>query len=83
MILTEGDSANGFALAGRAALTEVERKYIGFYTLGGKILNVKKAKKDKIRDSERFQDIIKVLGLKINAKKYDEMRYGKVIVMTD
>jgi len=82
LILCEGDSAKGMAVAG---FSIVGRDYYGVFPLKGKVLNVRDAAADKIRDNAEIAKILTILGL-VPGKKYkdlSELRYGKVIFMTD
>ena len=82
LILCEGDSAKGMAVAG---FSVVGRDYYGVFPLKGKVLNVRDAAADKIRDNAEIAKILTILGL-VPGKKYrdlSELRYGKVIFMTD
>jgi DNA topoisomerase-2 len=82
LILTEGDSAKSFALAGRSVVGN--EKY-GVYPLKGKALNVRDATVSQLINNEEINSIKQILGLK-NDKKYnnvDDLRYGKVMILTD
>ncbi|KAK3059557.1 DNA topoisomerase 2, partial [Coniosporium uncinatum] len=82
LILTEGDSASGLALAGRAV---VNPDLIGVFPLRGKLLNVRDESVDKIAKNSEIQNIKKFMGLQ-HKKEYSDtkgLRYGKLMIMTD
>lgn len=76
--LVEGDSAGGTAKGGR------DRHFQAILPLRGKVLNVEKARLDKIIDNESLKPIIAALGCGVGSSfDISRIRYGRVIIMAD
>ena len=87
LIITEGQSASTLVLKSIPALPEKQRDYVGVYSLTGKIINVRKATKNKINNNKVFQEIVSNLGLEIGTTEINDikkkLRYGNIIIMCD
>jgi DNA topoisomerase-2 len=82
LILTEGDSAKPFGVAG-AEVLGVEN--VGVFPLKGKLLNVREATIKQLKENEEIKAIIAIMGLKYDMQYEDvsSLRYGNILVLTD
>jgi DNA topoisomerase-2 len=82
LILCEGDSAKAGILSG---LSNEDRNVIGVYPMRGKLFNVRGETQKRINESKEINEIKKIMGLE-SSKVYqnvNDLRYGKIIFMTD
>ncbi|HEV3257635.1 MAG TPA: DNA gyrase subunit B [Gemmataceae bacterium] len=78
LFLVEGQSAGGSAESGR------NRMYQAILPLRGKVLNVEKARPEKVLGNEEICNLISAVGIDIgNSEEMEKLRYGKVVILTD
>ena len=85
LILTEGDSAKAFAMAG---LGIIGRDYFGVFPLKGKLLNVREATVKQLSDNEEINNLKKIVGLRMGVNylvddNFNQLRYGRILILTD
>jgi DNA topoisomerase-2 len=85
LILTEGDSAKAFAMAG---LGIIGRDYFGVFPLKGKLLNVREATVKQLSDNEEINNLKQIVGLRIGINyledaNFNQLRYGRILILTD
>ena len=82
IILTEGDSAKAFAVAG---LSVIGRDKYGVFPLKGKLLNTRHASVDKVANNAEIENLSKIMGLKYDEdyENTNSLRYGHILVLTD
>lgn len=85
LILTEGDSAKAFAMAG---LSIIGRDTYGIFPLKGKLLNIREAKLTQRKDNEEINNLKQIIGLKMGTdytieENFNSLRYGKIMCLTD
>jgi DNA topoisomerase-2 len=85
LILTEGDSAKAFAMAG---LGVIGRDYFGVFPLKGKLLNVREATTKQLSDNDEINNLKQIIGLKqgvdyLNVDNFNQLRYGRIVCLTD
>ncbi|MCZ2343484.1 MAG: DNA gyrase subunit B [Bacteroidales bacterium] len=78
LFLVEGDSAGGSAESGR------DRYYQAVLPLRGKVLNVERAREEKLLKNEEIASLIAAIGVDIrNVEDISRLRYGKIVILTD
>jgi DNA gyrase subunit B len=78
LFLVEGDSAGGSADGGR------DRNYQAVLPLRGKVLNVEKARVEKLLENKEITSLIAAIGIDIgNPEDISKLRYGKIVILTD
>jgi DNA topoisomerase-2 len=82
LILTEGDSAKTLAMSG---LSPEQRSYYGIFPLKGKLLNIRDISMKKLMENDEINNLKKILGLQHDKvyKDTKDLRYGRIMVMTD
>lgn len=80
LILTEGDSAKASVMSGIKVLG---RDKFGVFPLRGKLINVRERGNIQVGNNKEVQNIKKILGLRNETKDTNDLRYGKILIMTD
>lgn len=82
LILTEGDSAKPYGVAGSQVLGQ---DHYGVFPLKGKLLNVREATVKQLRENEEIISIMQIMGLKYKTvyKDTSPLRYGRILILTD
>ena len=85
LILTEGDSAKAFAMAG---LSIIGRDFYGVFPLKGKLLNIREASIKQRNENDEINYLKQIMGLKMNTdysidENFSTLRYGKIMCLTD
>lgn len=87
LFLTEGLSAKTFAIKGIDCI-EKGKDYFGVMPLRGKLLNVRNASMNQLKENKELNNLKKMLGLRhnidyTNPEHFDTLRYGKLMILTD
>lgn len=84
LLLTEGDSAKPYAIAGREVIGS---EYFGVFPLKGKLINTRKNTRSKVLKNTEIRNIMQIIGLELGVEYTEEnistLRYGSIIILTD
>jgi DNA topoisomerase-2 len=80
LIVCEGDSARAFVMSG---LGIIGRDYYGVFPLRGKVLNVRDVSTKQLSENKEIIELKKILGLQDGIKNIGDLRYGKLMILTD